>query len=63
MKLSRSDKCILFFTCLYSGGLREPSSPRALRAAAGHNASGRCRSYAEYEGPLVTRGGRMLNSE
>lgn len=54
MKLSHSDKCILFFMCLYSGGLCELSSPRALHAAAGHNASGLCRSYAEYEGPLVT---------
>lgn len=54
MKLSHSDKCILFFMCLYSGGLCELNSPRALNAAAGHNASGRCRSYAEYEGPLVT---------
>lgn len=40
--------------CLYSGGLCELSSHRALRAAAGHNASGHCRSYVEYEGPLVT---------
>lgn len=54
MKLSHCDKCSIFFMCLYSGGLCEPSSPRALRAAAGHNACGRCRSYAEYEGPLVT---------